>query len=61
MSFPSARAVGRGPAWYRGDCHIHSVHSDGELSPEELVVRARAARLDFIATTEHNSAAAPGV
>ncbi|MGW2399638.1 CehA/McbA family metallohydrolase [Kitasatospora sp. NPDC001664] len=59
-SFPSARAVGRGAAWYRGDCHVHSVHSDGELTPEELAVRARAAGLDFIATTEHNSAAAPG-
>lgn len=57
LSFPSARAVGRGAAWYRGDCHVHSVHSDGELTPEELAVRARAAGLDFIATTEHNSAA----
>ncbi|WP_203618507.1 hypothetical protein [Streptomyces bauhiniae] len=26
-----------------------------------MAVRARAVRLDFIATTEHNSAAAPGV
>ncbi|MEU9608474.1 CehA/McbA family metallohydrolase [Streptomyces sp. NPDC048057] len=60
MSFPPTRAVGRGSAWYRGDCHVHSVHSDGELSPAELAVRARAAGLDFIATTEHNSAALPG-
>lgn len=60
LTFLRARAVGRGAAWYRGDCHVHSVHSDGELTPEELAVRARAARLDFIATTEHNSAAAPG-
>ncbi|MGP3938622.1 CehA/McbA family metallohydrolase [Streptomyces sp. 6N106] len=60
MSFPPARAVGRGAAWYRGDCHVHSVHSDGELTPEELAVRARAAGLDFMATTEHNSAAEPG-
>ncbi|MFE7577158.1 CehA/McbA family metallohydrolase [Streptomyces sp. NPDC057521] len=60
-SFPSTRAVGRGAAWYRGDCHVHSVHSDGELTPEEVAARARAAGLDFIATTEHNSAAAPGV
>ncbi|WP_152644849.1 hypothetical protein [Kitasatospora griseola] len=22
--------------WYRGDCHVHSVHSDGELTPVEL-------------------------
>jgi hypothetical protein len=60
LSFPPARAVGRGAAWYRGDCHVHSVHSDGELNPEELAVQARAAGLDFIATTEHNSAAVPG-
>lgn len=59
--FPPVRAVGRGAAWYRGDCHVHSVRSGGgELTPEELAVRARAAGLDFIATTEHNSAAAPG-
>jgi hypothetical protein len=35
------------------------VHSDGELTPEELARGARAAGLDFIATTEHNAAAAP--
>ncbi|MFD5871418.1 CehA/McbA family metallohydrolase [Streptomyces sp. NPDC060322] len=61
MSFPPARAVGRGAAWYRGDCHVHSVHSDGELTPEELAVRGRTAGLDFMATTEHNSAAESGV
>ncbi|WP_078965945.1 CehA/McbA family metallohydrolase [Streptomyces aureocirculatus] len=61
MSFPPTRAVGRGAAWYRGDCHVHSVHSDGELTPEELAVRAPAAGLDFMATTEHNSAAGSGV
>lgn len=55
------RAVGRGAAWYRGDCHVHSVLSGGaELTPEELALRARAAGLDFIATTEHKSAAEPG-
>ncbi|MFF9350127.1 CehA/McbA family metallohydrolase [Streptomyces sp. NPDC014734] len=59
--FPPVRARGRGAGWYRGDCHVHSVHSDGELAPEELASRARLAGLDFIATTEHNSAAAPGV
>ncbi|MER5641260.1 CehA/McbA family metallohydrolase [Kitasatospora sp. NPDC002227] len=59
--YPPTRARGRGAAWYRGDCHVHSVHSDGELTPDELALRARAAGLDFIATTEHNRAAAPGV
>lgn len=60
LRFPPTRALGRGAAWYRGDFHVHSVNSDGELTPEELAVRARAAGLDFMATTEHNSAAEPG-
>ncbi|WP_129840975.1 CehA/McbA family metallohydrolase [Streptomyces sp. RFCAC02] len=46
-----------GRRWYRGDCHVHSVHSDGELTPQRLLAEARAARLDFIAVTEHNAAA----
>ncbi|MFE7749787.1 CehA/McbA family metallohydrolase [Streptomyces sp. NPDC057428] len=58
--FPSVRAPGRGAGWYRGDCHVHSVHSDGKLTPEQLTADARAAGLDFIATTEHNSVAAHG-
>ena len=37
---------------------MHSVHSDGELTPEQLVTAAGSAGLDFIATTEHNTAAA---
>ena len=41
--------------WYRGDCHVHSVFSDGELTPEQLADAARAAGLDFVATTEHNN------
>lgn len=42
--------------WYRGDCHVHSVHSHGgELTAEQLAAEARAAGLDFIATTEHNN------
>ncbi|MEV6481050.1 CehA/McbA family metallohydrolase [Streptomyces sp. NPDC051576] len=43
--------------WYRGDCHVHSVCSNGgELTPEQLAVDARAAGLDFLAATEHNNA-----
>ncbi|MFD5112933.1 CehA/McbA family metallohydrolase [Streptomyces sp. NPDC058391] len=57
---PPARAEGRGRGWYRGDCHVHSVLSDGELTPDQLATAASAAGLDFIATTEHNSADAHG-
>ncbi|WP_042403895.1 CehA/McbA family metallohydrolase [Streptacidiphilus carbonis] len=48
-------------SWYRGDCHVHSVLSTaGELTPQQLAAAARAAGLDFIATTEHNTAEGHG-
>ncbi|MBO8186531.1 CehA/McbA family metallohydrolase [Streptomyces spirodelae] len=53
--YPPERARGRGRAWYRGDCHLHTVHSDGRRTPEEVAAAARAAGLDFITTTEHNT------
>nr|SBO91812.1 putative secreted protein [Nonomuraea gerenzanensis] len=41
---------------YRGDCHVHSLLSQGaDLTPERLAAEARAAGLDFIAVTEHNT------
>lgn len=46
------------PRWARGDLHVHSVHSDGQLTPADLVTAARSAGLDFIASTEHNTTAA---
>jgi hypothetical protein len=58
--FPPTRVAARGRGWYRGDCHVHSVYSDGALTPEQLAAGARAAGLDFIATTEHNTADAHG-
>ncbi len=58
--YPPTRVPGRGRGWYRGDCHIHSVHSDGKLTPEQLATAAREAGLDFIATTEHNTTDAHG-
>ncbi|BAJ26833.1 MULTISPECIES: CehA/McbA family metallohydrolase [Kitasatospora] len=59
-TFPPARLPGRGPGWYRGDPHVHSTRSDGELTPAELVAAARAAGLDFLAATEHNAPMAAG-
>ncbi|MDG9702697.1 CehA/McbA family metallohydrolase [Streptomyces sp. DH37] len=59
-AYPPERARGRGRAWYRGDCHLHTVHSDGQRTPEEVAAAARAAGLDFIATTEHNTTSGHG-
>lgn len=55
------RARGRGRAWYRGDMHLHSVHSDGQWLPEQIVDGARRNGLDFIVSTEHNTSSAAGV
>jgi hypothetical protein len=52
------RAAGRGRGWYRGDLHTHTVHSDGRRTPAELAAAARAAGLDFLASTEHNTTSA---
>lgn len=57
-NFPPLRAAGGVRSWYRGDCHVHSVHSDGELTPGQLAAGARAVGPDFIATTELNTAEA---
>jgi len=54
-----------GPAWYRGDLHMHTGHSDGQCPsqtgkmipcPVFVTVNAAAQRgLDFIAITDHNA------
>jgi hypothetical protein len=54
-TYPPERAKGRGRAWYRGDCHLHSWYSDGRRTPAEIAALARAAGLDFINTSEHNT------
>lgn len=53
--YPPQRARGRGRAWYRGDCHLHTVHSDGLRTPAEVAEAARSTGLDFLVTTEHNT------
>jgi hypothetical protein len=54
-----------GPAWYRGDLHMHTAQSDGEcpsqtgkMAPCPVYFSAEAAArrgLDFIAITDHNA------
>ncbi|WP_338672146.1 CehA/McbA family metallohydrolase [Streptomyces sp. SCSIO 30461] len=58
--YPPERARGRGRAWYRGDCHLHSWYSDGRRTPAEIAALARAAGLDFINSSEHNTHAGHG-
>ncbi len=58
-------ALRTGPGWYVGDLHSHSGHSDGrtvlptgeriQVPPEHVFNAAKAAGLDFIALTDHNT------
>ncbi|OUJ74830.1 CehA/McbA family metallohydrolase [Hymenobacter crusticola] len=48
-------AVNNRPGWYRGDLHMHTLHSDGKRTQQELVNEAVAQKLDFIISTEHNT------
>lgn len=61
--WPTLRA---GPGWYAGDLHTHSGHSDGRTTaggarvpvpPAHVFAAAREAGLDFVALTDHNTAA----
>ncbi len=60
-SYPRRAVPGTGPAWYRGDCHLHTVHSDGKRLPAEVAAGARAAGLDFMVSTDHNTSSSHGV
>ena len=56
---PAPRSVpGTGPGWYRGDLHVHTLHSDGKRTEREMLQAARAAGLDFINSSDHNTSAA---
>ena len=49
---------GTGQGWYRGDLHVHTVHSDGSQTQVDVLGYAKAAGLDFIGTSEHNTSSA---
>jgi len=41
--------------WYKGDLHIHTIHSDGRNTVCEVIALARGRGLEFIALTDHNT------
>jgi PHP domain-containing protein len=51
-SLPAART-----GWLRGDLHCHTVFSDGDSWPIEMLDAASAAGLDFLGVTDHNNVA----
>jgi hypothetical protein len=43
--------------WLRGDLHCHTLYSDGDSWPQEMLMTASEAGLDFLGTTDHNNVA----
>ena len=47
------------PGWLRGDLHCHTLYSDGDSWPAEVLAAAAQAGLDFLAITDHNASRRP--
>jgi hypothetical protein len=60
-NYPPESAKGRGRTWYRGDSHLHTVYSDGKRLPSEVAAGARAAGLDFMISTDHNTSSSHAI
>jgi hypothetical protein len=50
-----AGVLREGAAWYRGDLHAHTHHSDATADVATLAAAARAQGLDFCGVTDHNT------
>ncbi|MCA1591939.1 MAG: CehA/McbA family metallohydrolase [Acidobacteria bacterium] len=50
------KVAGHDARWWRGDLHMHTVHSDGNWTIAGLISSARESGLDFICITDHNTA-----
>ena len=55
VALPLDRIARSGPGWFHGDFHAHTFHSDGVLSPRELLDLARRERMEFFTITDHNT------
>ena len=53
-NFPTKKKR-RGPGWYSGDLHGHTLHSDGDYCPAEYLAVAHSRGYDFVALTDHNT------
>jgi hypothetical protein len=42
------------PGWLRGDLHCHTLHSDGDSWPTDMLADAVRRGLDFLGVTDHN-------
>ena len=54
---PGGRAAGQTPAtgrWFKGNTHTHTLNSDGDSTPDDVVRWYREHRYHFLVLTDHN-------
>ncbi|MEW5974586.1 MAG: CehA/McbA family metallohydrolase [Acidobacteriota bacterium] len=49
-----SRAAGDGLRWYKGNTHTHTLNSDGDSTPDEVVTWYREHNYQFLVLTDHN-------
>jgi hypothetical protein len=52
---PAKEIINQTAGWYSGDLHMHTLHSDGKRTQQELIDEALSKKLDYIISTEHNT------
>ena len=52
---PVAPDAPAAPGWFTGALHTHTVHSDGTVTPADLLQMTRALGFDFVVITDHNN------
>ncbi|MEA3334953.1 MAG: CehA/McbA family metallohydrolase [Chloroflexota bacterium] len=55
LMWPAGRSLGRGPGWYRGDLHAHTIHSDGSWDIPDIIDFWKARGADFMTLSDHNT------
>lgn len=53
LRIDASRAMFGAPRFFRGDCHCHTIHSDGIGTVEDMNTMKDAAGLDFLFITDH--------
>jgi predicted metal-dependent phosphoesterase TrpH len=51
----SPKPAPKGPRWFTGALHTHTLHSDGTVSPRQLLRLFTDKGFDFVAITDHNN------
>lgn len=51
---PAASTAAAASRWYKGNTHTHTLNSDGDSTPDEVVRWYRDHRYDFLVLTDHN-------